>query len=367
MTFPLQQRSESESMSASTKRNKMIQAQIKLKLTSAQEAALSEWLWHLTGVWNWAVRKIELDAKDRIYHSEFDLKGMLNGHSVRLGIPISVLRGMVKTAHQSWQRCFRRNAGPPRLKGARNRLNSIPFPIAPLVRDGRVTLAGLPVLRFHKQVIPEGKIKCGRIIKRASGWYLCLFIDAEREAIERTANGQVGIDPGFKELLVLSNGEVIDHPRELEVAARRLAQVQRGKNRRLVARIQERIASRRKDRNHKLSFRLVAENKLIAFSADNHRNISLRFGKSVTSSGHAQLRRMLDYKSRAGGSRYVEVDSKFSTKRCSNCGSLSGPSGLGNLAVRRWVCGCGAEHDRDCNAAINTLIAGLGMSHERVA
>jgi hypothetical protein len=50
----------------------------------------------------------------------------------------------------------------------------------------------------------------------------------------------------------------------------------------------------------------------------------------------------------------------------SNCGSLSGPSGLGGLTVRRWTCGCGAEHDRDCNAAMNALIVGLGMSHERV-
>jgi len=37
----------------------MIQAQIKLKLTKKQEGILDQWLWHLTAVWNWAVRKVE--------------------------------------------------------------------------------------------------------------------------------------------------------------------------------------------------------------------------------------------------------------------------------------------------------------------
>ena len=40
----------------------MIQAQLKLRPNRKQEAVLTEWLWNLTGVWNWAVRKIALDA-----------------------------------------------------------------------------------------------------------------------------------------------------------------------------------------------------------------------------------------------------------------------------------------------------------------
>lgn len=44
----------------------MIQAQLKLRLNSKQEALLAGWLWNLTGVWNWAVRKIELDAEDHM-------------------------------------------------------------------------------------------------------------------------------------------------------------------------------------------------------------------------------------------------------------------------------------------------------------
>jgi putative transposase len=75
---------------------------------------------------------------------------------------------------------------------------------------------------------------------------------------------------------------------------------------------------------------------------------------------------MLRYKSLIGGTRYIEVNSKKSTMTRSSCGSLTGPTGLAGLQVRQWECSCcGAHHDRDVNASINTLIIGLGTSHER--
>jgi len=131
--------------------------------------------------------------------------------------------------------------------------------------------------------------------------------------------------------------------------------------------IQERISNRRKDRNHKLSSRLVSENTFIAFSKDPIKAIKRRFGKSVTSSGHNQLRLMISYKaSRTGDTIYVEPESRYSTQMCSNCGLLSGPTGLSALKVRQWRCDCGSLHDRDINAALNTLHAALGGSVERL-
>jgi transposase len=80
---------------------------------------------------------------------------------------------------------------------------------------------------------------------------------------------------------------------------------------------------------------------------------------------------MLAYKCTASGRRFVEVPSKFSTKTCAACGSLSGPTGYTGLSVRQWVCAvCGTAHDRDINAAVNTLVAGVGTTpegHRKVA
>lgn len=345
----------------------MIQCQLKLELTPRQERQLNHWLRHLGAVWNWAIRKIEQDAGGGDYYSSLTFQNLLNGHGAKIGIPQDAISGTLKTAHEAWRRCFRKVAGKPRFKSYRNKLTSIAFAHGTRVIAGRVIVPFLGRVRFHGQEIPEGHIGQFRIVKRASGWYACLWIQTEPNAIPRVASGQIGIDPGFNHLLTLSTGEKVAHPREFKASALRLAQAQRGSNKRLAARINERIANQRKDRNHKLSRRLVSEHVFIAFSKDNITGIAKRFGKSVASSGHYQLRQMLSYKSPTSGTEYVEVDSRNSTRACSACGALTGPMGLRSLSVRHWTCPCGAEHDRDINAAVNTLIAGLGGSHETLA
>ena len=350
----------------------MIQVQLKLCLTGVQERRLLGWLWNLTKVWNWGIKKIETNAKNKvcldgtkwlpIYYSQMDFQNLLAGHSTRMGVPSHVLQGMLVQAHKAWQRCFDKISKKPHLKGFRNRLNSIPFP-DPIksVKNNRISLLGMGSLKFHAQAIPAGKIKCARIVRRASGWYLCLTIDAQPVAIPHKAEGRVGIDSGFKHLLTLSTGEKVEHPRELEASATRLARAQRGGKKKLVAKIQERIARQRKDRNHKLSRKLVSENAFIYFSKDNIRGVAHKFGKSVASSSHGQLRQMLAYKCRTGGREYIEVEPRNSTRTCSTCLALTGPLGWEGLAVRLWTCeNCGSSHDRDVNAAINTLKIGAG-------
>jgi transposase len=59
---------------------------------------------------------------------------------------------------------------------------------------------------------------------------------------------------------------------------------------------------------------------------------------------------------------FARIDRYFpSTRLCSVCGVLAGPKGLAGLGVREWVCGCGAVHDRDANAALNILREGQRM------
>jgi transposase len=345
----------------------MIQRQLKLRLKTSQEHQLQTWLFQLTGVWNWAIRKIEQDAKDGIYYSQKAFHNLLADHGKKLGIPSHTLQGMLDTAWVAWQRCDKKLAKKPKMKGQRNKLTSLPFPDPFKAPVGtRVHVPGIGAVRFHAQQLPQGRIKSGRIVKRASGWYLCLFIDAQPQSIPHTGDGAIGIDPGFHHLLTLSAGEQIPHPHELRQIEHRLAQAQRGGRTRLVARLHERLANQRKDRNHKLSRRLVAANQTIVWSKDRQTAIARSFGKSVASAGHAQLRDMLAYKCTASGREFLEVPSQSSTKTCSACGSLSGPTGYAGLSVRHWTCAdCGSAHDRDVNAAMNTLIAGVGTTHER--
>ena len=149
----------------------MVQYQLKLRMTKAQETECERWLYHLASVWNWAVRKIELNAKDNLFFSKIEFRNLLAGHSQKLGIPSHVLQGILCTVYDAWQRCFHKLGGKPRLKGVRNKLTSIPFPDPIETPQGnRVSLLGLGRVRYHKMELPAGKIKCGRIVKRASGW-----------------------------------------------------------------------------------------------------------------------------------------------------------------------------------------------------
>ena len=343
----------------------MIQVQLKLRPTKAQARQLDRWLWHLTGVWNWAFRQIEHEPGLSVY----DLKRRVNGHAAKVGISNYAIGGTISTVKQAWTRARAGLAGAPRLKSRRRPLSSIVLDHWESWRlrgSRRASLPFIGMVRYHEQVIPSGHIGSARLVKRASGWYLCLFIKAEPVLIEHVGSGEIGIDPGFSSLLTLSTGEKIQHPHEWASQETRLGQAKRGQRKLLAARLQERTANRRRNRNHHLSRRLIAENQFIAFSGDRHRAIAIRFGKSVASAGHYQLRSMLAYKSRTGGREYIEVPSRNSTRTCSACGALTGPTGLAGLKVRQWVCtACGVEHERDVNAAQNTLIAGRGLRHER--
>ena len=344
----------------------MIVRTLKLRLTKKQEATLLSWLWNLTGVWNWAVKKIENDAHDKVYHSGFDFANLLANHGKRLEIPSHTLQGVLFQAHTAWQRCFKKIGGKPRLKGQRNKLNSIPFPdVIRIPKDNRISVPGIGKVRYHKQELPEGKIKCGRICRRASGWYLVLWLDAVHTFPVLETDKAVGIDPGFSTLLTLSDGVKIENPRELHKGAERLAQAQRGHRKQLAAQLQERQASRRRDRNHKISRKLCEQYKTIYYSNDNFKAMTKRFGKSVTEAGLSQLIGMLAYKGNNCGRSVIPVDSQYTTQTCSACGALTGPKGLGGLSVRQWNCACGAHLDRDINAAKNVLIAGAGAAHEK--
>jgi hypothetical protein len=56
-------------------------------------------LWNLTGVWNWAVRKIELDAKDKIYYDAKDFQNLLANHGDKMDIPSNRLQCVLSQAH----------------------------------------------------------------------------------------------------------------------------------------------------------------------------------------------------------------------------------------------------------------------------
>lgn len=205
-------------------------------------------------------------------------------------------------------------------------------------------------------------------------WFVSILVEDDIKPLPKNDNA-VGLDFGIFALVTTSDGEKVvggNHHRadlaKLARAQRCLARKKKGSNNRAkarvkVARIHARIADRRQDQLHKLSTRLIRENQTIVVEDLNVRGMvrNRSLARAISDQGWGDLRRMLEYKADWYGRDLVVIDRWFpSSKRCSNCGYVVGQM---KLDVRTWTClECGSVHDRDGNAAINILAAGLAVA-----
>ena len=128
-----------------------------------------------------------------------------------------------------------------------------------------------------------------------------------------------------------------------------------------VAIIHERVANQRKDFLHKLSTKLVRENQSICLEDLAVRNMLKNhcLAKSISDAAWTEFRRQMEYKAEWYGRNILTIG-RFdpSSKICSCCGAINRTL---TLDQREWTCECGAEHDRDVNAAKN--IKSLALLH----
>jgi putative transposase len=119
-------------------------------------------------------------------------------------------------------------------------------------------------------------------------------------------------------------------------------------------------ARRRKDALHQFSRKIVDQyQSIIIGDVSSTKLVKTRMAKSVLDAGWGMLKTLLQYKGQQAGRRVRVVSERNTTRTCSSCGALTGPTGLDMCAVRSWVCSeCGDTHDRDVNAAKNILAAG---------
>jgi len=130
-----------------------------------------------------------------------------------------------------------------------------------------------------------------------------------------------------------------------------------------VAKVHQEIADARKDFLHKLTTQLVRENQTIAVEDLAVKNLvkNHKLALAINDCSWGELVRQLEYKCEWYGRTFLKIDRWFpSSKRCSNCGYIVGKMPLN---IREWDCpSCGTVHDRDVNASVNILAAGLAVS-----
>ena len=83
--------------------------------------------------------------------------------------------------------------------------------------------------------------------------------------------------------------------------------------------------------------------------------------RAISNANWGEIVRQLEYKAGWYGRESIKIDRYFpSSKGCSNCGYVVEKLPLN---IRKWDCPeCGSHYNRDINASINILAAGLAVS-----
>jgi putative transposase len=288
------------------------------------------------------------------------------------GIHSHVLQVVVSDLDKAFQAFFRRvktgeTPGYPRFRG-RNRFDSFGFKEHGngfKVDGRRLKLSGIGriAVRWHRPL--EGQIKTVRITRRAGKWYACFACEMEAAPLPATGR-DIGVDVGVTSLITTSEGKKEPHPgwyraaqRKLRVLQRRVARRKKGSANRRKAVLQlqrqhEHIANTRKDYLKKLAHRLITNYDRIALEDLRITNMvrNQHLAKSILDAGWGYLIQHLTSKAAEAGRVVLQVDARYTSKTCSQCGHIFESLSLSD----RWIdCGCGLSLDRDHNAAVNIL------------
>jgi putative transposase len=251
---------------------------------------------------------------------------------------------------------------------------------------GTIALPGVGPVRTREDMsfltdrLTDGRARIiGATVREQAGrWWVSFQIDIDRTDINTrravpAGAPTCGIDLGLTTFAVIAEDtgavQEIHAPPTLKAAQRKLrrankalARCQRGCNNRAkaarrVAAVHLRVANRRGDFLHQLTTRLGRTKRAIAVESLNVAGMvrNRRLARAICDAGLAEFVRQLEYKTGWYASKLWAADRWFpSSKTCGDCGAVN--QGL-TLAHRTWVCLCGAQHDRDRNAARNLLAA----------
>jgi putative transposase len=246
-------------------------------------------------------------------------------------------------------------------RGAKRSLGWIPFKAVQIKRQGRVLrFCGKSIRVFERALLDDREWKSGCFAQDSVGdWWLCLPVAYEVEDSEAPKE-DIGMDLGLKDTAATSDGEKLEAGHFYRRIEQRIAQAQRRGHKRQAKRLHRRAARRRKEALHRFSRKIVDSYQTIFIGdVSSLKLVKTPMAKSVLDAGWGMLKTQLQYKGQQAGRSVFIVDERNTTRTCSSCRALTGPTGLDKLVVRTWVCSaCGGMQDREVNAAKNILFAG---------
>lgn len=227
-----------------------------------------------------------------------------------------------------------------------------------VVNGARLRMKGIGSVRLHlHRPLPSMPIAC-KVKREGRNWYALLTVEAHC-SVGHTGPA-VGIDVGITTLAALSTGELIANARparraerEMRRRQRQLARCKRGSKRRRkvkdrLASLHARIARTRETYLHQVSASLTARFGTIAVEKLNVKGLAAgMLARQVHDVAWGRFINMLRYKAVRAGGAVVEVDPRYTSQTCPDCGCIKRKE----LSQRVHRCDCGCILDRDVAAA----------------
>ena len=223
----------------------------------------------------------------------------------------------------------------------------------------------------HREIIGDIKtitIKCDN----CGDYWICFScdnVDHSEPRFPKTGKS-AGFDFGLKTFLTCSDGSKIESPQFLKQSLNKLRSLNKNLSRkvfksngwyrakRALSRQHRKIARQRRDWHWKLATQLCREFDTLCFETLNIDGMRRLWGRKVSDFAFYQFIQLLEFKCVKHDKTFLPIGQwTATTKPCSNCGRTNDNIDLND---RQWICPkCDSLHDRDINAAINILQAGI--------
>ena len=289
----------------------------------------------------------------------------------------------------AYDRFFKKKSGFPKFHSKRmNRQAYTTINKRQIVYDAENHKVKLPFLGWMRcsdnRILSNPDFKYATVSRQNGKYYVSITYSIEKtiHPVTVSESQALGLDYKSDGLYVDSNGNMAGTPKWFRNSQAKLRKEQRKlrnkvgskkgetkshsylKQLQKVRNLHEHIANQRLDYLHKESTRLANQYDAILIEDLNMKAIANKGfgnGKATFDNGWGMFTTMLDYKMAERGKHLQKIDRWFpSSQTCNTCGCVN--ENLKDLSVRKWTClGCGTEHDRDINAAINIKQEGLRL------
>ena len=275
----------------------------------------------------------------------------------------------IHNVESAFKNFFKKNAKHPKFKkkGVNDSFVAVENWQQFKQKDYKIWIPRLGWVKCAENLRFEGKVNYVTVKRIADMWFAVVNINIPNETpVIRENQTVVGVDLGIKSLAVTSNGMVFENPKALKSRLsalkyhqHRLSKKVKGGNNKhkqqiKVARLHYKVSCLRNNAINQATRKIVDSVDVIVLEDLNVKGMlkNRKLSQAIGDVGFGEFRRQIEYKTAWEGKEVVIADRWFaSSKTCSCCGFKKSEL---KLSERVFKCeNCGAEIDRDLNAAIN--------------